>query len=195
MLRKSQNISDIVVSVPLLKKDGTQAVGLTLATLSSKIIKPDGTALAGYTEAAFSEPNSDGVYVCTFPTVALTKAFTLVDQPNPYTLAIDSSTLDVEPTTLEISIVSLYPWEVAKESTLSTIGTNLNRLLGLSENYVEDDITRDLNGNKISSIYYSYNSSTNTTNHDKATGLIGKYSIVATYASGKLSIFKVTRLT
>ncbi|MDP2167982.1 MAG: hypothetical protein Q8J64_06600 [Thermodesulfovibrionales bacterium] len=121
MFRKLQATADIVVAIPLIKKDGSQATGLTLSTLSTKIIKPDGTALTGYTEATFTEPNSDGVYVCKFPANAATKAFTLEDQPNPYTLTLDSSTADVEPTSVSVWIVSKYPWELALEATLTAI--------------------------------------------------------------------------
>ena len=181
MLRKTQNTADIVIAIPLIKKDGSQATGLTLGTLSTKIIKPDGTALVGYTEATFSEPNSDGVYVCKFLSGAATKAFTLSDQANPYVLTLDSSTTDVEPSTVEVAIVSLYTWEVAKESSMT-------RALGLLfDNHVEDDIVRDGTGNKLSSNIYIYDSSANAALHDKVTGLIGKVSITGTYTAGKLS--------
>ena len=109
--RKIQATATINIALPLIKKDGSQATGLALNTLSTKIIKPDGTTLAGYTEATFTEPNSDGVYNIQFPAGAATPAFTLEDQGNPYTVTVDSSTTDVEPTTLEIWVVSRLPHE------------------------------------------------------------------------------------
>lgn len=109
--RKLQATATINIALPLIKKDGAQATGLALNTLSTKIIKPDGTALAGYTEATFTEPGGDGVYNIQFPVGAAVPAFTLVDQGNPYTVTVDSSTADVEPTTLEVWIVSRLPHE------------------------------------------------------------------------------------
>jgi hypothetical protein len=136
MFRKKQETADVILSIPLLMKDGSQAVGLTLGTLSTKIIKPDGTALAGYDEATFTEPNSDGVYVCKFPTSATNKAFTLEDQTNPYTVTLDSSTTDVEPTTVEAWIVSTYPWEL---STLTIADILANYKEGVLKNLITVD--------------------------------------------------------
>jgi len=121
MLRKKQATADVILSLPLLRNDGTQASGLTLGTLSTKIIKPDGTALSGYTEATFTEPGGDGVYVCKFPAGAETKAFNQEDQANPYVVTLDSSTEDVEPTTVEVWIASQYPWASGLETTLTAI--------------------------------------------------------------------------
>ncbi len=116
--RKLQATATINIALPLIKKDGSQASGLALNTLSSKIIKPDGTALAGYTEAIFTEPNGDGVYNVQFPLNAAVKAFTLEDQANPYTLTFDSSTADVEPTCIEVWIVSRLPYELSRPSDI-----------------------------------------------------------------------------
>ncbi len=123
--RKLQATATINIALPLIKKDGSQASGLALNTLSTKIIKPDGTALAGYTEATFTEPNSDGIYNIQFASNAGVKAFTLEDQNNPYTVTVDSSTADVEPTAIEVWIVSRLPQENSKEVTLADVHSDL----------------------------------------------------------------------
>ncbi len=112
--RKLQATATINLALPLIKKDGSQATGLALNTLSTKIIKPDGTALAGYTEAIFTEPNGDGIYNIQLPLNAAVKAFTLEDQNNPYTVTLDSSTADVEPTSIEVWIVSRLAQELSR---------------------------------------------------------------------------------
>ena len=119
-LRKLQAVADAILRIPLINEDGSQAVG-EAANLSTKIIAPDGTALIGFTEATFSEPNNDGVYVAIFPSTAANKAFTLEDQANPYTVVLDSSTAGVEPTSIDVWISSLLPWEFASEVTSLTI--------------------------------------------------------------------------
>lgn len=73
---------------------------------------------------------------------------------------------------------------------------DISRVLGLTlENHVEDDIVRDSNGNKTSSILYVYNSSTNASLHDKITGLISKYTVTATYdLNNKMTLFKSIKI-
>lgn len=137
-LRKLQATADAILRIPLINKDGSQAVGES-ANLSTKIIGPDGEALIGYTEATFSEPNGDGIYVAIFPTTADDKAFTLEDQANPYTVVLDSSTADVEPTSRDVWISSQLPWEFALETTsqeiLAIIEPQGNRVVTI---HVED---------------------------------------------------------
>lgn len=126
---KLQATDDIILKIALINQDGSQATG-EAANLSTKIIAPDGTALGGYSEAAFSEPGADGVYVVIFSKAAANLAFTLVDQPNSYTVILDSSTADVEPTPRDVWIVSQLTWEAAAKTTG-------NRVITL---HVEDDV-------------------------------------------------------
>ncbi|MCK5235960.1 MAG: hypothetical protein KAR06_03160 [Deltaproteobacteria bacterium] len=137
-LRKLQATADAILRIPLINKDGSQAVGES-ANLSTKIIDTDGTALIGYTEATFSEPNNDGVYVVKFPSTAANKAFTLENQANPYTVTLDSSTADVEPTPWDVWISDKLPWEFALETTsqeiLAIIEPQGNRVVTI---HVED---------------------------------------------------------
>ena len=71
---------------------------------------------------------------------------------------------------------------------------SLERTTGLAlENFVEDHITRDLNGNKLTSNLYCYDSAANATIHNKATGLIGKYAVTVDYSLGAMSRFKSVR--
>ena len=78
--------------------------------------------------------------------------------------------------------------------TLTSFGTlddNVARILGLvMENLVEDDIVRDANGNKTSSVIYLYNSAANAITHDKATGLIESYDTAASYTNNLMDLFK-----
>ncbi|MCK5603527.1 hypothetical protein KAR91_16705 [Candidatus Pacearchaeota archaeon] len=119
---KLQATDDIILKIPLINIDGSQAIG-EVANLSTKIIAPDGTALAGYTEATFSEPGGDGVYVVIFSKAAAIPAFTLEDEPNSYTVVLDSSTADVEPTSRDVWIVSQLTWEAASKTTGNRIVT------------------------------------------------------------------------
>ena len=106
MDRQNQTAQDIIVAIPLMKRDGTQAVGLQTGQLSTKILKPDGTAATGYTEATFTEPNADGVYVVKFPTAAATKAFGVASLLNPYTLTLRSFQEGIQPMTVNVWITS-----------------------------------------------------------------------------------------
>lgn len=82
----------------------------------------------------------------------------------------------------------------ATEGQIDAIETALLRSLGLAlENHVEDDIVRDGNGLKTSSKMYLYDSKAHATTHDKATGLLAKYTMTATYADSKLTLFKVVK--
>ena len=117
---KLQATATINLKIPLLNTDGTPAIGETTG-LFTKIIAPDGTLVSGYTEATFTEPNGDGVYNTSFTSTSPTKAFLLEDQPNPYSVTLDSSTANVDPMTIDVWLVSIYPWEVAKEATLNSL--------------------------------------------------------------------------
>lgn len=75
----------------------------------------------------------------------------------------------------------------AKEATLAALPGNLS-------NQIEDDIVRDANGLKISSIIYVYDTAINATAHDKVTGIIGKYAITVTYTSQRMATFKSVRV-
>jgi hypothetical protein len=78
--------------------------------------------------------------------------------------------------------------DTAKEATL-------DKLLGLClENHVEDDVVRDAQGNKTSSILYLYDSAANAITHDKVTGVTEKYNVTATYVVGKMDLFKVVKV-
>lgn len=121
--RKAQTVTTLVVSIPLYDAAGALVTGLA-ATLSTTILSPAGLTVA-HTEAVFTEPASNGVYVCTFAAAALVPAFTSSDQANPYSLTLVSSTPGVIPTTIDLWIVSTLPWEAVvafpvMESTLYT---------------------------------------------------------------------------
>lgn len=120
---KLQETATINLKISLLNTDGTPATGET-TNLFTKIIAPSGEEVTGYTEAIFTEPASAsnaGVYNVSFSTTASNKTFTLEDQANPYNVLLDSSTADVNPTTIDVWISSIYPWETAKEASLTDI--------------------------------------------------------------------------
>ncbi len=187
---KLQATATLNLKIPLLNTDGTQAIGETTG-LFTKIIAPDGTAVTGYTEATFSEPNGDGIYNVSFPLTAPIKAFLLENQANPYSVTLDSTTADVDPMTIDVWVADRYIWELSSAVDLAAIDAELARILGLvMENLVEDDIVRDSNGNKTSSVVYIYDSAANATTHDKATGLVASYGIAAGYTNNLMNLFK-----
>lgn len=103
--RLPQTVANVVITVPLLKKNGEQASGLVLTTIAAKIIGPNGAAVTGFTPPTITEPGGDGVYVLVFPTTALVKAFVTADAQNPYVVSVDSSDAGVEPSTVNVMIV------------------------------------------------------------------------------------------
>lgn len=71
----------------------------------------------------------------------------------------------------------------------------LLRALGLAlENFVEDGIVRDGNGNKMGSAVYLYDSATHAGVHDKTTGLVAKYTLAAEYEDGLVKLLKMLRV-
>jgi hypothetical protein len=106
MDRSIQATQDVIIAIPIMRRDGTIAKNLQLGQFATKIIKPDGTALTGYTEATFTEPNSDGVYVVKFPTAAAVKAFPTASLLNPYTLTLSSLQEGIMSMTVNIWIVA-----------------------------------------------------------------------------------------
>jgi len=89
--------------------------------------------------------------------------------------------------------------EVILDDNISSTAKEATLLRGLGlmmENHVEDDIVRNGANLKTSSKFYLYDSKTNANTHDKATGLIGTYSVAVTYdGSNNVTLFKVVRDT
>jgi hypothetical protein len=80
-------------------------------------------------------------------------------------------------------------------ASFSSLQTDTSRILGLVlNNHVEDDIVRDNNGLKVSSIIYCYDTSVNAVIHDKATGIIGKYAVTVTYLAARMTKITSTRV-
>ena len=201
---KSQAIQDVSVRIHSIKNDGTDNTG-DAANLSTVILDPAGNELVGttnYTEATFNEIGASGVYECLFPSAAENRVFTSVDQDNPYTISLISSTGSIGSSDKDINIVSRRIWELPTVAeiwanatrTLTSFGTlttDLARVLGLvMENLVEEVTSRDSNGNKTVSKIYIYDSAANATTHDKATGLVASYDIAASYTNNLMDLFK-----
>ena len=80
--------------------------------------------------------------------------------------------------------------EIFLDASLTSVATALQSTINDLANVVEDDVVRDNNGNKTSSILYMYDSSENANTHDKVTGLLGTYNITASYINRRMSQFK-----
>jgi hypothetical protein len=121
---KSQTLQDVSIRIHSIKDDGTDNTG-DVANLSTVILDPAGNELVGttnYTEAVFDEIGTTGEYECLFPSTALTKVFTSVDQNNPYTVKLITSTADIGSSgPSHVRIMSVYPWENALETTSQDI--------------------------------------------------------------------------
>ncbi len=205
---KSQAVQDVSVRIHSIKNDGTDNTG-DAANLSTVILDSAGNELIGttdYTEATFDEIGTSGVYECLFPSAAPNKIFISVDQDNPYTISLITSTADVGSSSKDIGIVSRYIWELPTVAeiwanatrTLTSFGTlttDLARILGLvMENLVEEVVSRDSSGNKTASTIYIYDSAANATTHDKVTGLVASYDISANYTNNLMTLFKSVKI-
>jgi hypothetical protein len=125
---KSQVVQDVSIRIHSIKDDGTDNTG-DAANLSTVILDPDGNELEGttdYTEATFDEIGSTGKYDCLFPGAAGDKVFISVDQDNPYTINLISSTADIGSSGKDIRIVSRYIWELP---TVAEIWSNATRTM------------------------------------------------------------------
>jgi len=149
--RLSQNIANIVLSVPLIKKNGEQASGLTLTTISVKIISPNGTAVTGFTPPIITEPNGDGIYVLVFPSTAAVKAFAIADTQNPYVVSVSSTDTGVEPTTVNVMIV---PTDYLNNFMQREERLNIVRTVSNGGNRIKVAL-RDYRGNPISGVNLS----------------------------------------
>lgn len=190
---KSQAVQDVSVRIHSIKDDGTDNTG-DAANLSTVILDPAGNELIGttdYTEATFDEIGSSGVYECLFTSIAPNKVFTSIDQDNPYTVSLISSTGSIGASDKDVTIVSQRIWELSTAAAVAAMAADVARILGLvMENLVEDDIIRNANGNKTASTIYIYDSAANATTHDKVTGLVSSYDIAASYTNNLMDLFK-----
>lgn len=120
---KSQAVQDVSIRIHSIKEDGTDNTG-DAANLSTIILDPAGNEIEGitdYTEATFKEIGTSGVYECLFLTAAITPVFTSIDQDNPYTVILISSTASIGASQKTIKIVSKFIGELALEATLDEI--------------------------------------------------------------------------
>lgn len=106
MDRSNQGSQNIVVAIPLMRRDGTIAKNLQVGQMATKIIGPTGVAVTGYTAPTITEPNADGVYVLVFPTIAATKAFATPSTLNPYVLTLSSLEEGIMSMTINIWIIA-----------------------------------------------------------------------------------------
>lgn len=150
MIRKSQDNQDVIAQpIPMIKTDGTQATSLDVSSFTTAIIQPDGTSLSNFTPPTITNPNSDGVYSPKFATSAASKVFTLVNEPNPYTVTLNHPETDVEPTSVPVWITDRYEWELAKETSVGSNATALGSLTvqvsSLTITKIEVVVTEDVN--------------------------------------------------
>lgn len=150
MIRKSQDNQDIIIQpIPMMLKDGTQATSLDVSSFTTAITQPDGTLLSSFTTPTVTNPNSDGAYSSKFLTASDSKAFTLVNEPNPYMMTLDHPETDVEPMSMPIWITDRYEWELAKETSVGSNATALSSLAvqvsSLTTTKIEVVATEDVN--------------------------------------------------
>jgi hypothetical protein len=82
----------------------------------------------------------------------------------------------------------------AQASALTTVGTNVTRILAVSgDNQVLDDTTYDVDNNLTAGTVYCYDTKAHATAHDKTTGLIAKYTIANTISSKNVTLGKQLR--
>lgn len=82
----------------------------------------------------------------------------------------------------------------AQASALTTVGTNVSRILAVSgDNQVLDDTTYDVDNNLTAGTVYCYDTKAHATAHDKTTGLIAKYTIANTISSKNVTLGKQLR--
>jgi hypothetical protein len=93
----------------------------------------------------------------------------------------------------ELIADAVWDEPITEHVAIGTAGLAMQKILGMTlENHVEDDITRDANGNKTSSIIYCYNSAANATTHDKVTGITAKYVVTGNFdANNRVTSFSV----
>lgn len=120
---KSQTLQDVSVRIHSIKDDGTDNTG-DAANMSTIIRDSSSVTLEGttdYTEATITEIAGTADYDCLFSSVAAVKVLTAVDQDNPYTVILVSSTAEIGSSPKDIKIVSQFIGEVAKETTSQDI--------------------------------------------------------------------------
>ncbi len=125
---KSQAVQDVSVRIISIKDDGTDNLG-DAANMTTEILDPAGNELEGttdYTEATIDQVGSTNSYDCKFSTIAPNKILTSIDQDNPYTIILVSSTAGVGSSPKDIRIVSRYIWELP---TVADIWANVSRTL------------------------------------------------------------------
>lgn len=150
MIRKSQDNQDVIIQpIPMMLTDGTQATSLDVSSFTTAIIQPDGTLLSNFTAPTITNPNSDGEFSLNFATTANSKAFTLVNEPNPYAMTLNHPETDVEPMSVPIWITDRYEWELAKETSVGSNATALGSLAvqvsSLTTTKIEVIATEDVN--------------------------------------------------
>ena len=143
---KSQAVQDVSVRIHSIKDDGTDNAG-DAANLSTVILDPSGNELEGttdYTEATFDEIGATGAYECLFPNGAGVEVFTSVDQDNPYTVTLISSTGSIGASSITIRIVSRYIWELPTVAEIWASGTRTLTSFGSLVSDIWANISRTL---------------------------------------------------
>jgi len=129
--RKQQSLAPVIVSMPMMLQNGTQATSLDVSSFTTKITQPDGTEITDFTPPTITNPLSSGEYYLNFPTNAASLAFTQVNEPNPYVVSLDHPETDVEPMARDVWISDRYIWELSKEvrdTETVVIADNPNRI-------------------------------------------------------------------
>lgn len=130
---------------------------------------------------------------CTGGMIHLMGNFKLIDQSAG---SVVKTEYQLTPASIANKVLnSIITGTTTTQQVLTNLHDAMPRMLGLMmENHVEDDIVRDINGNKTSSKFYLYDSKANALAHDKATGLIATYSVAITYTVDEdVELFSVVK--
>ena len=180
-LYKSQTLQNVSIRIHSIKNDGTDNTG-DVANLSTVILDPAGNELEGttdYTEATFDEIGTTGEYECLFPSTAPVRAFTSVDQDNPYTVKLVTSTADIGSSgPSHVRVVSVYPWENALEATNQDI---LAQVTGTGNRVIPIHV-QDTGGNPLQDVLIRIGDASKTTEVDGDTSAFalndGDYDVI-----------------
>ena len=125
-MRKTQTLNDVIVGIPMVLVDGTQATNLTVTSFTVGVTRHDATVITNCTPPTITNPVSKGEYLLTFPSAANSPAFTLVNEPNPYTVILDHPETDVEPMSIDVWITDRYGWDLALNSAITSLGAEVS---------------------------------------------------------------------
>lgn len=145
-MRKIQTSNDVIVGIPMILADGTQATNLDVTSFTVDITRHDATAISNFTAPAITNPVSKGEYLLTFSSAANSPAFTLVNEPNPYTVILDHPETDVQPMPIDVWITDRYEWDLALDSDVTSLASQVTSALHIAVSSIQVTTIVDVTG-------------------------------------------------